>query len=274
LIAFRHSRRTLLWLSAGFLLALAGCSSGAGQPTAGSSAATTPVATTAAATTPAPAATAVVATATTAPAAATTGPAATKPAAVSNASVPAGAVQLTIASDSSEARYRAKEQLVGKDLPSDAIGATKAVTGQILVGPDGAIVRDGSKITIDLRTLKSDESRRDNYLQRSTLGTSTHPMAEFVPTEARGLPNPLPQSGTATFELVGDLTLRDKTVPVTWQVEATFAPQTVTGTATTAIKLEDFGISSPRVGPVLSIEEQISLELDFNATRAAPAASR
>jgi polyisoprenoid-binding protein YceI len=268
----------MLWLSAAVLLILAACSSGAGQTTTSAPDATTSVATTApAATTPAATPSAAIATSAPAAATATPAPAATKPAAATAAAdttVPAGAIRLTIDPDSSEARYRAKEQLVGKDLPSEAIGTTKAVAGQILVGSDGAIVSDGSKITIDLRTLKSDEGRRDNYLQRNTLGTATHPMAEFVPTEARGLPNPLPQSGTATFELVGDLTLRDTTVPVTWQVEATFEQQAVTGTATTAIKLEDFGITPPRVGPVLSIEEQIALELDFQATRTAPVASQ
>ena len=55
---------------------------------------------------------------------------------------------------------------MGKDLPNDAVGATNAITGTILAYPDGRIVKDSSKIVIDVRTLKSDQSRRDGFLQR------------------------------------------------------------------------------------------------------------
>lgn len=205
-------------------------------------------------------------------AAAPTTPPTTPAAATAPAAVPAGGTRLTIVADSSEARYRAREQLAGRNLPSEAVGSTKAVTGTILLGPNGEIVRGGSKITIDLRTLKSDESRRDGFIQRSTLQTATYPEADFVPAEARGLPNPLPTSGEATFDLAGDLTVHGTTRPTVWKVTARFSPAEIAGTATTTVKLEDFGMTSPRVGPVLSIEETLGLEIDFRAARSSAAA--
>jgi len=36
-----------------------------------------------------------------------------------------------------------------------------------------------------------------------------------------------------------------------------------TGTATTSITFTDFGMTLPRVGPVLSTEDKVTLELDF-----------
>ena len=39
-----------------------------------------------------------------------------------------------------------------------------------------------------------------------------------------------------------------------------------TGTASTVIKLTDYGMTPPRVPVVLSIEENITLELDFAMT--------
>ena len=263
-------------------LVLAACTS-SGTPVASptapaSAAAPTAVAATTAPTT-APAITAAAATTVppTTPATATTAPAATRPAAAATQpaaadATTAGATRLTLAADSSEARYRIKEQLVGRSLPNDAVGSTKAVTGTIVLGPNGAVMRDQSKITIDLSTLKSDESRRDNFLQRSVLQTTSYPTAEFVPTEVRGLPNPLPTSGTATFELAGDLTVKGVTRPTVWQTAATFAPTEVTGTATTSLKLTDFGIEPPRVGPVLSIEDELRLELDVHAARSSAVA--
>jgi len=54
-----------------------------------------------------------------------------------------------VAPDGNEARYRVREQLVGFDLPKDAIGATKAITGRIVIGPDGKVVKEGSKVFSD-----------------------------------------------------------------------------------------------------------------------------
>src|SRR5678815_528648 len=76
-----------------------------------------------------------------------------------------------VAPTGNEARYRVREQLAGFDLPKDAIGATKAVVGQIVIGADGKVVKESSKVTIQLSDLKSDQTRRDNFLRRSTLET-------------------------------------------------------------------------------------------------------
>ena len=293
MIGDRRIRQVLALMGASLVLALAACTS-AGTPAApagaspttaapaASPAATSPAtvapttAPTAAPTTAAATATTVSATAAAAPAATKPAAEATKPAAAAPATAPAapaGSIQLTLAPDSSEARYRAREQLVGRSLPSDAVGSTRAVTGTIVLMPNGAIVREQSKITIDLRTLKSDESRRDRFIQGSTLETGQYPNAEFVPTEARGLPAPLPTDGEASFDLAGDLTVHGVTRPTVWKVTARFAPQEVTGTAALTIKLDDFGMTTPRVGPVLSIEENLQLELDFRATRAGAGAA-
>jgi polyisoprenoid-binding protein YceI len=105
-----------------------------------------------------------------------------------------------------EVRYRVREQLVRLTLPSDAVGATHEVTGMIVINPDGTIVPDESKVRVNLRTLASDDSRRDGFLRRRTLQTDRFPFAEFVPLEVQGLPSPLPESGEVTFRLVGDLT--------------------------------------------------------------------
>jgi polyisoprenoid-binding protein YceI len=92
-------------------------------------------------------------------------------------------------------------------------------------------------------------------------------MATFVPNNTQGLPMPLPTTGQATFQLLGDLTVHGVTKPVTWQVTASFADTTVSGTASTDVKITDFGMTPPRAGPVLSIEDGLTLELAFTAAR-------
>ena len=168
-----------------------------------------------------------------------------------------GAMRFAIVAEASEARYRAREQLAERTLPSEAVGVTRGVSGTLVLRPDGTFVAEQSKVTVDLVSLKSDEDRRDNFLRRSTLQTSRFPTAEFVPKEVKGLPSPLPTSGEASFHLLGDLTVRGVTRPVTWQVNARFSEGAVTGQASTSITFQEFELSKPRVFLVLSIEDTL-----------------
>ncbi|MCS6802997.1 MAG: YceI family protein [Chloroflexota bacterium] len=202
--------------------------------------------------------TAPTATPTTAPPAATPTPAA-QPA--------AGEVRFVIATGSSEARFRVTEQLAGRNLPNDAVGATKEVSGTVVLRGN-QVVAEQSRITVDMRTLRTDQAQRDNFIQRNTLETDRFPTATFVLREIRGVPIPLPTSGQYTFQLVGDLTIHGVTVPATWETTATFTPQQVSGQAKSAWKFADFNLTQPRVPLVLSIEDNIRLEIDFVATRA------
>jgi polyisoprenoid-binding protein YceI len=165
----------------------------------------------------------------------------------------------------SEARYRAQETLSGRGF-NEAVGRTSGVQGAIVLGGDGSVVADQSKISVEMTTLTSDSSTRDNFIKRNTLQTSQYPTAELTITSVPGLPMPLPTSGTVSFQLVGDLTVHGVTRPTTWDATATFADTEVTGTATTTVLISDFGMEPPKAGPVLSIEDSIKLELDVKGT--------
>ena len=174
-----------------------------------------------------------------------------------------------VVAEQSEVRYRVREQLVGLSFPNDAVGATSAVEGGVAFDVRGRVLREASRLTVDLRTLRSDEARRDNYLRRNTLETERYPTVTFVPTEARRLPFPLPQSGSVPFELLGDLTVKEVTRQVTWEATASFDGPRVTVRARTAFRFGDFGLPVPRVSVVLSVEDDIKLEADLVLRRGA-----
>lgn len=178
-------------------------------------------------------------------------------------------VRYGIVADGSEVRYRVREQLVGLSFPNDAVGATSAVEGAIAFDPQGRLLLGDSRFTVDLRTLRSDEARRDNYLRRNTLETDRYPTVTFVPTEARGLPTPLPATGSVPFELVGDLIIKDVARRVTWTATGTFEGARVSVRARTAFRFGDFGLRVPRVSVVLSVEDDIKLEADLVLRRGA-----
>ena len=177
--------------------------------------------------------------------------------------------RFVFSAEGTEARYRVREQLAGVDFPNDAIGKTNKVEGTIVLDPKGAVVKALSKITVDATSLVSDRDRRDNYIRRNTLAVAQFPTFTFVPTELKGLKYPLPASGDLTFQLVGELTVKDQTRPVTWDVTAKVAQGILTGQALTKFTFADFALSKPRVASVLSVEDDIKLELDFRLTPAA-----
>jgi polyisoprenoid-binding protein YceI len=183
------------------------------------------------------------------------------------AAKPVAPIRFVIGPAGNEARYRVREQLMGANLPNDAIGATKFITGSILAYPDGRIVMDSSKIVIHLDSLKSDKDRRDGFLRRRTLETEKYPTVELIPTEIRGFNGTIPASGTATFQLLGDLVLKGVPHPTVWNVTARAEGQDVAGSASTAFTFKDIGHEQPRVPVVLSVADTIKLEYDFRIVR-------
>ncbi|MEX1181860.1 MAG: YceI family protein [Gemmatimonadota bacterium] len=171
--------------------------------------------------------------------------------------------RFTVAPQGNEARYLVQEQLAGFDLPNDAVGRTAAVSGRIAVTGTGTVLRDSSHFTIDAASLTTDRDRRDNYVRRNTLQTEANPTIVFVPTSIEGLPFPLPASGGATFRMVGDLTIRGVTRPVTWDMVAQFVNGSIRGDAKTQFSFAEFEMTKPSVRSVLSVADDIRLEYTF-----------
>jgi len=170
--------------------------------------------------------------------------------------------------DGSSATYKVTEQLAGINFPSDAIGSTSAVTGTLVINPDGSVDSTQSKLTIDLTGLKSDQEMRDGYIQKRTLETDKFPTAVFVPKKIQGLPSPLPSNGQGGFQLTGDLTVHGTTSEVTFSGVATFNQNaTVAGRATTNFTFATFGLTKPTLARLLSVDDKIELDLVFKFNR-------
>lgn len=173
-----------------------------------------------------------------------------------------------VVGEGSRATVRVREQLARLNLPTDAVLTTGAVTGAFAYRPDGSFDA-ASSIIVDLATLASDESRRDRFIKTSTLETNRFPHAVFVPTAAEGLPNPLPREGEWTFLVRGNLTIHGVTKAVTWEMRAKRGGGELTARAATRLKFADFGMQRPVVVLVLSIEDDIRIEIDLVARETA-----
>jgi polyisoprenoid-binding protein YceI len=171
--------------------------------------------------------------------------------------------RFVLTADQSQARYIITEQLVGNDLPNDVIGVTKEVAGEVIVRSDGSIDSERSRIVVQVGSLTTDSSRRDGYVRNNTLQTSQYPEVIFVPTAISGLTNPLEADGEVSFQLTGLLTIKGTTKETIWEVKGTVSSGEAKGTAATNFQFADFNLVQPKVPVVLSIKDDIRLEIDI-----------
>lgn len=179
---------------------------------------------------------------------------------------PTPPVALRIVPEESEVRYRVREQLATLPLPSEVIGATKDVSGSVVYA-GGGFDQEQSKITIDLRNLKTDRTQRDRFVQREVLNTAQFQNATFVPKEIRGINGGLPASGEAPIEVVGDFTVKDATRELIWRGSARFEDSGVMANLAVTTSFAEMGLAKPSVAIVLSVDDHFTLEADLKLVR-------
>ena len=177
-----------------------------------------------------------------------------------------GGLVLTVRSGS-KAVVRVREQLAGLVTGSEAVLTADAVSGRVAIRRDGSFA-PGSRVVVLLDDLRSDNAQRDRFVKEQTLRTREFPTAEFVPTRATGLSLPLRTDGQVLFRLGGTMTIHGVAREVTFDVKAARVGSEVLVTASSAPawKFADFGLEIPRVLSVLSIVDEIQLEVQLVTT--------
>lgn len=144
----------------------------------------------------------------------------------------------------SQAGYRVDEVLFGQS--ATAVGRTEDVTGEIEIA--GNRVVDGS-FTVDMTTVQSDESRRDNQFRGRIMDVATYPTSTFELTSPIELAS-LPAEGQeVTVKATGRLTLRGTTKPVTFDLAAQRSGSSIRVAGTIPIVFAEWGIPNPSFGP-------------------------
>jgi polyisoprenoid-binding protein YceI len=182
---------------------------------------------------------------------------------------PANAPRYAIVPNDSTATYRVQETFVGQGIHT-AVGSTGAVAGDLYLDLSNPAASTIGTITVDISTLASDSSQRDNQIRQRFLESNKYPTATFVPKRLEGLPDtPYTDGQALAFTIVGDLTIRDVTKEVTWAATGKLDGDTFTGSATTQFNMTDFGFDPPEIAGLLKAENGVALELTIVARRAA-----
>lgn len=169
----------------------------------------------------------------------------------------------SVVSEQTSASYAVEETFLNdNNRLATAIGQTSQVSGDLVLDYADPSRSSGS-FSVDISTLTSDSARRDNAIRGRWLESSTYPLATFVIRSVTGLPADPQEGQPITFKMQGEMTVRQATRAVEWEVTATLNGTTLTGTATTFIMMADFGVTPPDIGGVLRVKDGVTLTLNF-----------
>jgi polyisoprenoid-binding protein YceI len=175
-----------------------------------------------------------------------------------------GQVVYRIDTTQSLARYSVQETFVGQPI-STAVGTTQQMAGDILIDHDDYSQSQVGTIVINVEQFTSDSSLRDRRIRREFLESEAYPEAVFVPTELLDFPTQVVEGSAYTFEILGDLTIRETTLPTRWTVTVTLAGDTLMGAANTVILMSDFGVGPIDIAGLVATEDEVRLEFEFIA---------
>ncbi|MBU6348916.1 MAG: YceI family protein [Chloroflexi bacterium] len=174
----------------------------------------------------------------------------------------------------SSAAYLVDEEFLGGALDKlgipaglvDVVGKTQEIEGQLQLNlNDLAAPLGENTFTVQLNTLTTDQSNRDNWIRRNGPRLNDFPLATFRATAISGAPASYTEGETVRFQMSGDLTLREITQQVTFEVSASLQGGTLTGTATTRLLMSSFGITPPNFANTLTVADEFGIEVQITA---------
>lgn len=159
------------------------------------------------------------------------------------------------------AGFRVDEELTIGEVT--AVGRTGEVSGFIRLG---AGVLEAAEITVDMSTITTDRSLRDNRT-RQALGTDQYPNAVFVLTEPVALPDGAADGAAFSLEAAGDLTVKGVTNPAVFALEAQLVDDVIVVVGSTEVIFDDYGVQAPSAPIVVSVEDHGIIEFQLLFTR-------
>ncbi|GAB4560103.1 MAG: hypothetical protein Kow0047_06470 [Anaerolineae bacterium] len=187
-----------------------------------------------------------------------------KPFSVAAAAAESRKVRFTIVPEETTASYTIDEVFLNQNNRlNTAVGTTHEVEGYIVLNYDDPTASEFGQFVVDISTLTSDSDRRDRAIRERWLESAKYPLATFVVKEVKNFPADAQEGQEIAFQLVGDMTVKETTREVTWDVTAMLQGDRLTGKATTFILLEDFNVPPPSIGGILRVTDGMTLTLDF-----------
>ncbi len=184
-----------------------------------------------------------------------------------------GVRTFTIVAEESEASYTVGEEFLSEAVSrlgvvlglTETVGSTNEVEGEFELDLNDPFPLVANHFTVNIRSLTSDQSRRDERIQEQSLESNKYPIAEFTATAIEDFPESYTEGEEISFKLIGDLTIREISNPVTFDMTATLDGNSITGNASTIILMSDYGFAPPSFANFFVVEDETLIQLTFTA---------
>lgn len=180
----------------------------------------------------------------------------------------------------SQAQFLIQETIFGRENMVE--GTTRQLDGSFLINYDENRVQVGQfeinvrdiqtrSLDVDIESRGWTDSERDTVIRAQILqsGRDEFEFATFNPTNVSGVPESFGPGDTLNLLVTGDLTIRGVTSSVEFDMELSLdSDELISGTASTTVLWEDFGITIPYVGggsDVGAVSDSVELRLEFTA---------
>lgn len=185
---------------------------------------------------------------------------------------PSGGTQIggfryfSIVGEESRVRFMLNEELRGQ--PVRVRAETDQVAGCIYIdvaNPQNTLL---APIEINVRTMETDSENRNRAIRSQILESAKdeYEFTHFVPTAITGLPTSVTIGQPFTFQVTGDLKLREITNSVTFEVTVTPITETrIEGKGTAQVTREEYDLNIPSVPGVANVSNEVDLEIEFVA---------
>jgi polyisoprenoid-binding protein YceI len=158
--------------------------------------------------------------------------------------------------------YRVNEVLAGQN--NVAVGRSSDISGSMTI--HGATVSAAS-FTVQMATIKSDQSERDVQFNNRIMETSTYPTGTLTLTSPIALGTPPADGVIRTYHATARLTLHGHTRSVTFTLQAERTTAGVEVSGSIPILFADWGIANPSFGSFVTTQNHGELEFLVKFTR-------
>lgn len=158
--------------------------------------------------------------------------------------------------------YRVDEILFGQR--ATAVGRTEEIEGSLEVS--GTTIESGS-FAVDMASIESDESRRDNQFRGRIMDVATYPTSTFKITEPLTFEAVPAEGDEVTRTAKGELTLRGTTKAVEFTVTGSLVGDEIRIAGSIPIVFAEWNIPNPSGGPART-EDNGLLEFALTFERA------
>src|SRR5438128_2263154 len=181
---------------------------------------------------------------------------------------PAAAAGTWTVASGSQAGYRVREQLASLAAPSDAVGRTSAITGTLTITQAaGSYTLTAADFTVDVSTLTSDQSRRDQRIHSQGLESSRYPTATFKLTSPITLPAEAGSGQTIHVSATGALTIHGVTKTVTIPIDARLTGSKIELVGSITFPFSQFGMTPPSIGGFVTVQNNATMEFQLMLSR-------